>query len=215
MNSIIKRLLNYLYSFGMIAVIFYFIHLIIGNILWKEYNPITTDISSLTAEGAPNAGLLRIFTTIYGVLLLLFIISMVRKAFKDYHSLVRIGYILLFIMSFTSLIGYGLFPLEGDKMTMTFQNMMHIIVTVIVVITSIGSGFFLAFGYRKQEHLNQLGLVLLIFSILITGFGLLNPINMANNWGILGLTERLVNYTLHAMIFYLSYLYTFKKNKIK
>lgn len=37
----------------MIGALAYFIHTILGNILWKEYNPITTDISSLTATGSP------------------------------------------------------------------------------------------------------------------------------------------------------------------
>lgn len=210
MSKLIKLFTRYGLSFGMISVIIYIFHLILGDLLWKEYNPITTDISSLTANGAPNADLLRIFTTVYGILLLLFIINMVIKAYKEYHLMVRIGYIFLFIMSFTSLIGYALFPLEGDKTIMTYQNMMHIIVTIIVVFTSIVSGFLLSFGYMRQENLKHIGKILLIFAILITAFGLLNPITMANNWQILGLTERLVNYTLHTMIFYLSYLYTFQ-----
>lgn len=198
------------FSLGMIGTLFYLVHTILGNILWKEYNPITTDISSLTAIGAPNANLLSIFSSIYGICILLFIIAMLFKSFKEYHILVRIGYLLLFIMGLTSFVGYNLFPLEGDKTVMTFNNMMHIVVTVIVVFTSIGSGFFLAFGYMKQEKLLKLGKIILIFSILITCFGLLNPINMASGWNILGLTERLVIYTLHSLIFYLSFIYTSK-----
>ena len=46
----------------MIAVISYFIHVFLEQILWKEYNPIITDINSFTAIGAPNAKLFGVFT---------------------------------------------------------------------------------------------------------------------------------------------------------
>lgn len=204
-----------LLSLGMVGVMFYFLHTIIGNILWNEYNPITMDISSLTAVGAPNAELLKIFTTIYAICMILFIISMIIKSFKKYGKLVKSGYIILLIMEITSALGYGMFPLEGDKTIMTFQNMMHIIVTVIVVFTTIAAGFLLAIGYKKQEKLNKLGNFVLFFAVIITVFGSLNPINMSMNLGILGLTERLVIYSLQVLIFSLSYLYTFKEDKIK
>lgn len=62
-----KKIEKLLISLGMVGVIFYLLHTILGNILWTEYNPITTDISSLTANGAPNAPLLKAFGTIYGI----------------------------------------------------------------------------------------------------------------------------------------------------
>ncbi len=215
MNKFYLKIEKYLLSLGMVGVVFYFIHTILGNILWSEYNPITMDISSLTAVGSPNAELLRIFTTIYAVCMILFTLTMIIKSFKKYGNLVKTGYIILLIMEITSAFGYGLFPLEGDKTVMTFQNTMHIIVTVIVVFTTIAAGFLLAIGYKKQEKLNKIGNFVLFFAVIITIFGSLNPINMSMNLGILGLTERLVIYSLQVLIFSLSYLYTFKEDKIK
>lgn len=215
MNKFYLKIEKYLLSLGMVGVVFYFIHTILGNILWSEYNSITMDISSLTAVGSPNAELLRIFTTIYAVCMILFTLTMIIKSFKKYGNLVKTGYIILLIMEITSAFGYGLFPLEGDKTVMTFQNTMHIIVTVIVVFTTIAAGFLLAIGYKKQEKLNKIGNFVLFFAVIITIFGSLNPINMSMNLGILGLTERLVIYSLQVLIFSLSYLYTFKEDKIK
>lgn len=210
MNNKVNRILKVLMSLGMVGVVTYFIHTILGNILWESYNPITTDISSLTAVGAPNRQLLRVFTSIYGICMLLFTIGMIIYAFKFHHILIRIGYSILFFMQMTSAFGYALFPLEGNKTVMTFQNTMHIVVTVIVVFTTIVGVFFLAIGYMKEEKTKKLGKIILVFACLITGFGLLNPINMAMEWGILGLTERLVIYTLQVLMFMLSYIYTFK-----
>lgn len=203
------KLLKWLMPLGMISAIVYFTHVLLGQWLWQDYNPLTMDISSLTAAGAPNADLLRIFTLIYGLCFLLFAGGMVIKSFKEYHRLTRIGYLIFMIMALASVIGYSLFPLSGDKTNMSFQNMMHIIVTVIVVFTTIFSFYFIAFGYLRQENLRSLGAICLTAAVLITVFGLSNPIGMAMQLNILGLTERLVIFTLQAFVFFLSFIYTF------
>ena len=200
---------KYLIPLGMIGVIFYFIHVFLGQMLWPDYDPITMDISSLTAEGAPNAGLLRIFTTIYGIFFLTFAFGMVLKAWKLYHRITKAGYVMFLIMALTTTAGYALFPLTGDKTVMNFQNMMHIIVTVIVVFTTILSFYLLAFGYLKQEKLKALGRISFITAVLITILGALNPIGMATNINILGLTERFVIFPLQGFVFFLSFIYTF------
>lgn len=206
------KLTKWLMPLGMISAVVYFAHVFVGQMLWKEYNPMTTDISSLTAVVAPNANLLNIFTAIYGMCFLLFAIGMVIKAFKDYHTITRIGYFIFLIMALTTVIGYKLFPLMGDKTEMNFQNMMHIIVTVVVVFTTIFSCFFIAVGYSKKEKLKILGTICFITAVLITIFGALNPIGMSMELNILGLTERLVIFTLQAFVFFLSFIYTFNSS---
>jgi hypothetical protein len=123
--------------------------------------------------------------------------------------MLKAGFCILFIMQLTSLIGYGLFPLSGDKTAVNFQNMMHIVVTVIVVFTTIASSFLIAFGYLRQERIIGLGRFCMIISILITLFGASNPICMNLKLNVLGLTERLVIYTIQVFMFVLSYHYTF------
>lgn len=204
-----KNIVKFTMPLGMVGVLFYFAHTIAGRILWPEYNPITADISSLTAEGAPYARMLRVLTSVYGICMLLFIGALLKKAFGQYHSMLKAGFGILFIMQLTSLIGYGLFPLSGDKTAVNFQNMMHIIVTVIVVFTTIASSFLIAFGYLRQERIIGLGRFCLITSILITLFGVSNPICMNLKLNVLGLTERLVIYTIQVFMFVLSYHYTF------
>lgn len=208
-----KKFEKYTMPACMIGVISYFIHTILGRILWNEYNPITTDISSLTAVGAPNRDLLMIFTNIYGITTILFISGMIIKAFRKYHIAVRVGYIILLLMNVVSLFGYSMFPLEGDKTAMSFQNKMHIIVTIIVVFTTIVSTFTLAFGYLKQEHMKKLGTFTLVMAFIITIMGMMNPISMANNINILGLTERAVVYSLQILMFVYSAYYTFNKHE--
>ncbi len=198
---------------GMIGVLFYFAHTITGRLLWPEYDPVTMDISSLTAVGAPNAGLLKRLTFVYGSCMFLFAFAMIKKSFSQYHILLKTGSVVFMIMQLTSIVGYGLFPLTGDKAEMNFQNRMHIIVTAVVVITTIASAFLLAFGYLKQEKMKGLGKFTLAMAVLITLFGALTPISMGLQLNILGLTERLTIYTLQLLIFALSFYYTFLDNK--
>lgn len=203
-----EKLERFLMPLGMVGVIFYLVHTILGNILWSEYNPITMDISSLTADGAPNQGILRIFTMIYGICMVLFILGMIIKSDRKYHLGICTGYVVLLGMEVISLFGYTSFPLVGDKTVMNFQNMMHIAVTVAVVATTIASAFTLAYGYLVQEKIKNLGKFILIMAIIITLCGMMNPISMVMGLNILGLTERLVIYSLHILMFVLSFYYT-------
>lgn len=204
------KLTKYLMPLGMVSVIAYLIHVFAGQLLWPAYDPIAMDVSTLTADGAPNAGLLRIFTMVYGICFTLFAIGLVIKAFALYHTPTKIGYIIFLIMAVTSIFGYALFPLSGDKTVMSFQNLMHLIVTVIVVFTTIFSLYFIAYGYLKKERLRLPGYISLAAAVLITIFGPLTPIGMANEWNVLGLTERMVIFTVQAFVFALSFLHTFQ-----
>jgi hypothetical protein len=208
-----KKIEKYLIPLGMVGVLFYFLHTVLGNILWPDYDPITMDISSLTADGAPNAQFLRVLSLIYGICMILMVIGLVINAFKRYNGKLKAGCVILLIMQVTSAFGYNLFPLTGDKTEMNFQNMMHIIVTVVVVFTTIASSFLIALGYRKQENTKKLGKAALVFAILITIFGMFNPISMGMQLNILGLSERLVIYTIQIFMFMLSFYHTFLENR--
>ena len=201
-----------LMPFGMIGVISYFIHVFLGQFLWEDYNPITTDISSLTANGAPNAELLGVFTFIYGICFLFFALGMLLIAYEKYHKITKIGFFIFFIMSFVSLIGFSFFPLTSDKLAMNFQNMMHYLTTAIVVLSTIISLYFIGYGYLKQEKLKKLARVTLATVSLIALFGFFNPLAMAFQLDILGLTERLVIFTLLIFTFFLSLIYSFNVN---
>lgn len=197
---------QWMMSLGMIGVVAYVIHTLLGRLLWPAYNPITTDISSLTAIGAPNRDLLLIFTTIYSIASILFVIQMIISSTKT----IRLGWIVSLLMHVVSFVGYSLFPLVGDKTDMNFSNVMHIVVTVFVVMTTISSSFILAIGYIKNKE--KIGYFILVMAIIITMAGALNPICMANKWNVLGLVERLVIYSLQLMMFVVSSYFTNKIN---
>lgn len=196
---------------GMLGILIYLSHTLLGRVLWAEYNPVTMDISSLTADGAPNAGLLRLLTAVYGLCMIVFSVGMVSRAFRKHGALVRAGSVTLLVMEVVSMFGYMLFPLSGDKTVLTFGNLMHIIVTAVVVLTTIACGFLLAAGFLKREKLTGLGRFTLAMAILITLTGMTTPIGMTSGWNLLGVTERLSIYSLQTMLFVLSAYFTFSK----
>ena len=63
--------------------------------------------------------------------------------------------------------------------------------------------------------MKKLGKVTLVFAILITLFGMFNPISMAMQLNVLGLSERLVIYTIQIFMFILSYYYTYLEGETK
>jgi len=196
---------------GAISAVFYILHIILGEYLWPEYDPIRQMISELTAVGAPNAQFLRIFTVFYGVFAMIFAFSLyfiLKKA--KLNRFAQIGTVLLLIMEIASFIGYYLFPLDMGEGVRSFSNLMHIVVTAIVIVCTIGFAFFTGVGLRKSVGYKSIGSFVLFCAFIITIFGALTPIMMMRGILISGLTERINIYSLILCVFILS-IYLFRK----
>jgi hypothetical protein len=190
---------------GIIGVAFYTLHVVLGGILWKAYNPITQTISELTGNTSPNAGLLTVFTTIYGALLIVFSAS-VFVNFKELRvkRLAMIGAVLFIIMELTSFFGYMAFPLDMGGALDNFQNTMHLVVSGVVVICTLGASYCIGIGLWKTPGHRKMGVFIFVCAIVITVFGGMTPALMANNVPFAGLTERINIFTLHAWTVVLS-----------
>lgn len=189
---------------GAASAVIYLAHVVVGGLLWPEYSQISNTISELTADGAPNASLLRVFTTVYGVLAVVFAVSLLLafRALKVRRA-ARIGAVLLIIMEVASFVGYGLFPLSGST-EMNVQNIGHIAVTVIVVLTTVTCGFFIGAGLLKTEGFKKLGVFMLVCASVMVAAGLMSPVTFATGWPVGGLVERFNIFTLQLWIFVLS-----------
>lgn len=199
---------------GMLSSVVYILHVFLGANLWGEYSSIKQPISDLTGEGAPNAELLRIFTGIYGVLAIFFAVTLYLSLKKYVNIPSKIGMVLLIIMEISSFLGYSLFPLDDINAGMTFQSLMHIMVTAIVVITTIGSTFFIGIGFRKIENMGTLGSFIILCGCIITISGASTGIVISNSIPILGVIEHINIFTVQLMIFILS-LFLAKNNKYR
>ena len=189
---------------GVVAALVYIAHTIVGDLLWSDYSAVKQAISDLTADSAPNASMLRIFTTVYGVLTVVFSVSLWQFLKGKFNQFVNWGTIFMVVLFTVSFLGYMLFPLDGDGASMNFQNVMHIVVTAIVVLSTILSLFLLGIGLLRYPTQKKLSTMLLVATGVIVASGASIGIVLANQLDILGIVERINIYTLQIVIAVLS-----------
>ena len=199
-----KTIEKLLLKTGMLAVAFYVVHVILGGLLWKDYSHLQQPISDLTSTGAPDKNLLLIFTTIYGILALLFAISFTVFESHKYPHLVFWGGVSFVLMHIVS-ISYGLFPQDLPGSETTFAGTMHLVVTALIVPFTILSPVFIGLGMRKKAGEKAFGNFSLICGILIFVLGGITALFYAKHLDYFGLVERLNIGTLQVWTFFLSY----------
>jgi hypothetical protein len=199
-----RNLRTILLSAGMLAVVIYLLHILIGGYLWKTYNHLQQPISDLTATGAPNRFLLMLFTNIYGGLALIFAVSFTFFERKERHNLVFWGGISFIILHVVS-ISYSFFPQDLPGAEPSFAGMMHLVVTVLIVPFTILTPLLIGFGLKKEKPWKTLGNFSLICGILIIIFGGMSGFFFAKGLPYFGLVERINIGTLQIWTFVLSY----------
>jgi len=193
-----------LLSSGMLAVVIYLLHILLGGLLWQGYSHLQQPISDLTATGAPNRFLLLMFTNIYGGLALIFAVSFTFFERKERHRLVFWGGIFFIILHLVS-ISYSFFPQDLSGADPSFAGMMHLLVTVLIVPFTILTPLLIGFGLKKEKAWKTLGNFSLICGILIIIFGGMSGFFFAKGFPYFGLVERINICTLQIWTFVLSY----------
>ena len=189
---------------GMLAVMVYILHVLLGGFLWKDYSHLQQPISDLTSSGAPNKDLLLLITNIYGVLALIFALSFTLIVSQKNHRFVFGGGVSLVLMHIVSL-SYGFFPQDLPGAETTFKGTMHLVVTGLIVPFTILSPLLIGFGFRKNKERRTLGIFSVVCGVLIFILGGLTGLFYANHLAYFGLVERLNIGTLQVWMFILSY----------
>ncbi len=206
----IRKVKNILLFSGVMAVIVYVLHVVIGGILWQGYSHLHQPISDLTATGAPNRTFLLVLTSGYGLLALIFAISFTILESKKHRKIVfwgGISFILLHIVS----ISYSFFPQDLPGTETTFKGMMHLVVTMLIVPLTIFTPLLIGFGFKKEKAWKTIGNFSLFCGIFIIIFGGMSGYFFANQLPYFGLVERLNIGTLQIWTFILSYKLTTSK----
>ncbi len=157
-----SRIQWFILALGLIGTLFYFLHVIIGSMHYSGYDPIKQAVSDLTAVTAPSRGIASALSQIYGV----FIVSLCALLCVFYETkeskAFRLGIYLLTAMQGVTAIGYTLFPLSASGFRGDFQDSMHVVVTVLVVLLSISSMVLIALGSFRHKAHKRLGMITLI-----------------------------------------------------
>lgn len=175
---------------GILAVLLYVSHVIIGGFMWDDYSHLARPISDLTASGAPNRGLLSVVTVLYGVLSIVFSIGAFLVLKSTAPKLSQTGILIFLFMHSLSLL-YNFFPqdLPGDELT--FRGLMHIVITILVIPLTILSPVLVGLGLRKTKHFYVYSYFSLATGLVILLSGVLAAIFIANDWPCFGVVQRI------------------------
>jgi hypothetical membrane protein len=165
------KLVRLLSLSGVVAAVFYFLHVFFGVQNYPNYNSLSQAVSDLTAIDAPSFAIASRYSSLYSLFsvlgctfLCLIISNQINKTF-------RLGIYLYTIMNWVSSVGYTLFPLSGKGFQGTFQDIMHFyVVTISVVLLSIVSLIFIFIGGRRNKETKVIAILGLI-SLLLMFFG--------------------------------------------
>jgi hypothetical membrane protein len=170
-----KNLLKIISLFGLFGGIFYFLHIIFGRIFYENYNPLAQAISDLTADNSPSKNIADIFSRIYGIFTVIFSMGFFVYFTNKINKIVNIGSCIFCIMTIISSIGYTFFPLSESGYAGTFQDRMHMLVTVFVVVFTIISIIFFITGFLRTKQYKHIGIIsLCTLTLLLIGAMLIN-----------------------------------------
>ena len=191
-----RKLINYLCLSGIISVVFYLLHDIMGALSYPGYNWMSQAVSDLTASDAPSFVVASGYVTVYKILACITLILVCILVQSEKKKSFRIGVYIFTLMTFISSIGYALFPLSSAGYDGSIQSFIHVyVLTIAVVLLSIISLITIAVGSFKSNK-KVLG-ILAIISLLLMFVGAVGSGNVPKE--IFGIFERFSTYS--AVIF--------------
>jgi hypothetical membrane protein len=205
-----KKLIEIFSLFGVIGVFFYFLHVILGSLFYEGYNPMAQAISDLTASNSPSRNIARPFSFFYGIFTVIFSTYFFVYFRQKINKFVTFGAGFFCIMTIVSFLGYTFFPLSESGYAGTFQDIMHMAVTVAVVLLTIVSLILFMTGFFRTQNIKYLGIIsLYTFLLLLTGAMLLNIFPKE----LFGIAERINVYSVVIFTGILSFwMYKYIKN---
>ena len=165
MNSKLIRLLS---LSGILAAVFYFLHVYYGIQNYPGYDSLSQAVSDLTAIDAPSYVVASRFSALYSMLAVIGCTFLCLIITNHANKTFRLGIYLYTIMNWVSSVGYTLFPLSGKGFQGTFQDIMHLyVVTIAVVLLSIVSLVLIFIGGRRNKETKVIAILALAALLLM------------------------------------------------
>lgn len=146
---------------GLIALLSYTAAVIVSPAGYPGYDWMAQAVSDLSAESAPSRMLWDRTAALYGKcsVVCASCVSIYVCDRRVSSGLFRTGIHLFTLMNWVSGVGYTMFPLaDAGKEIASFQEVMHIAVTVLVVLLSIVSLAVLIFAGVREKEVRRIGM---------------------------------------------------------
>lgn len=173
-----RNLINWLGLLGVVALASYAAAMIFSPKAFPGYNWMEQAASDLSADSAPSRHLWDQLSALYetGSVVCATCIAIYVSENKTGVKLFRLGLYLFTIMNWISKVGYQMFALsDAGKDIAGFQEVMHMVVTVCVVLLSIVSLIILIITGCKDKEAKGVGIWAAIALIMM----FMGPVGMA------------------------------------
>ena len=165
-----KNLLNYLGLLGVISFLSYTAAVIFSPLAYPGYNWLSQAVSDLSAANAPSLGLWNQLSSLYNVCEVLCSVVVCIGIQNNKSKLLRIGVYLFAIMEFISAVGYRMFPLSTSGYAGSFQDVMHMVITAVVVLLSIVSLVLIIIaGFKDKRYKSYAICALVALCMMLVG----------------------------------------------
>lgn len=134
-----KSLVQILGLLGVVSFLSYFAAVAFSPLAYPGYDRLSQAVSDLSAANAPSLALWNQLSALYNVCEVVCITGVCIGIQGKGTRLLRAGIYVFAAMEWLSAVGYRMFPLSDSGYAGAFQDVMHMVVTVLVVVLSIVS----------------------------------------------------------------------------
>ena len=135
---------------GLISLLSYAAMVLFSPLAYPGYDWKSMAVSDLSAEDAPSQALAGQLNALYGPCALVSIMAVCVASAGFRSGVLRCGIFFFAAMEWISEAGYKMFPWVKDAPNSHPQNMMHLIVTGLVVVFSLVGLVLIAVGAKKE-----------------------------------------------------------------
>ena len=152
-----KSLLQRLGLLGVVSFLSYTAAVVFAPLAYPGYNWMAQAVSDLSAANAPSLALWNQLSALYNVCEVVCITVVCIGIQGRKTKLLRSGIFLFAVMEWISAVGYRMFPLSDSGYAGTFQDVMHMAVTALVVLLSIVSLVIIIVAGAKSKSCRSYG----------------------------------------------------------
>ena len=169
-----KNFLNYCGLLEIVALLSYTVAVVFSPLDYPGYNWMAQAVSDLSAANAPSLRLWNQLSSLYNISILICAMMVCAGIQGKGSRLLRSGIYLFTAMEWISAAGFSMFPLSDSGYAGTFQDKMHILSTILVVLLSIVSLVILIIAGAKRKEYRSFG----VFAGIALGMMLVGALGM-------------------------------------
>lgn len=166
--------MNYCGLLGIVALLSYTVAVVFSPLAYPGYNWMAQAVSDLSATNAPSLRLWNQLSSLYNICTLICAMMVCAGIQGKGSRLLRTGIYLFTAMEWISAVGFSVFPLSDSGYAGTFQDKMHILSTILVVLLSIVSLVTLIIAGVKRKEYRSFG----VFAGIALGMMLVGALGM-------------------------------------